>query len=223
MAHQPEGAGKAVSFTTALEGEVEDRLAAVSGAPVVEVSKGPLILLVEDNPVSLSVVLPPVFRREWRRLGETGSDSTQINRQFGIKRMLTSLHDRVITSNDGEETMAAVLAQNVAIDTILMDRSMPKMGEIAATRAIRRMETEGRLKRRRPIIAVTAVVGAEAQKECRDAGMDGFLPKPVELGKVEGVWGYGLARARGKMVGRCIGFNNGEWRLDRIWSLKSIW
>jgi CheY-like chemotaxis protein len=78
--------------------------------------------------------------------------------------MLTLLHYRVIMGNEGEEIIAVVLKHNVAIDTISMHRSMPKMSEIAATRAIGRMEGKWRLKRRSPIVAVTAIVGRRCRR-----------------------------------------------------------
>ena len=65
-----------------------------------------------------------------------------------------------------------------------MDQSMPRKDGLTATREIRMMEEDGTLSRRRKIIAVTAVVGPEAQSMCRDAGTDDFLPKPLSLAKL---------------------------------------
>lgn len=115
--------------------------------------------------------------------------------------------------------IAVVLKHNVAIDTILMHRSMPKMSEIATTRAIRRMERKGRLKKRSQRVAVTAIMGAEVQKECLDAGMDGFCPSRWGWGGGRAFWGYGLAWAMKKAV-RMLGSirENGGWSVSRVWT-----
>jgi hypothetical protein len=65
--------------------------------------------------------------------------------------------------------------------------------------------------------------GSEVQKECLDAGMDGFCPSQWGWEGWRAFWGYGLAWARTKAVGMCIGFNKGERTMDCIWSLDSIW
>jgi CheY-like chemotaxis protein len=81
----------------------------------------------------------------------------------------------VVTS--GEDAVKAMEAGG--FDLILTDIHMPGMGGIAATKAIRDRETEiGR--ERTPIIALTADVLETGRRACREAGMDGFLTKPVE-------------------------------------------
>jgi PAS domain S-box-containing protein len=64
-------------------------------------------------------------------------------------------------------------------DLVLTDIHMPGMDGIEATKAIRALESElGRT--RTPIIALTADVLETGRRACREAGMDGFLTKPVE-------------------------------------------
>ncbi|MGB7347422.1 MAG: response regulator [Pirellulaceae bacterium] len=76
---------------------------------------------------------------------------------------------------DGKE--AVERWQSGVFDVILMDMHMPEMDGLAATRAIREMEMA--TGRRIPIIAVTAAASPEDARECRDAGMDDFLTKPI--------------------------------------------
>jgi signal transduction histidine kinase/CheY-like chemotaxis protein len=63
-------------------------------------------------------------------------------------------------------------------DVVLMDIQMPDMDGLEATRAIRVMEKASG--RRTPIIAMTACAGLDDEKRCRDAGMDGYVAKPID-------------------------------------------
>jgi PAS domain S-box-containing protein len=68
-------------------------------------------------------------------------------------------------------------------DLILMDIQMPEMDGLTAARAIRLREREtGRA--RTPIIALTANAMAHHVAEYAACGMDGFVAKPIELGKL---------------------------------------
>lgn len=61
-------------------------------------------------------------------------------------------------------------------DAVLMDCHMPEMDGYAATMEIRKMD--GAL-RHLPIVALTAGVSGEERLKAMQAGMDGFLAKPV--------------------------------------------
>jgi CheY-like chemotaxis protein len=58
-----------------------------------------------------------------------------------------------------------------------MDVHMPASDGIEATRRIRAAEAEGP---RTPIIALTADALSEDRDACLEAGMDGFLTKPLD-------------------------------------------
>ena len=66
-------------------------------------------------------------------------------------------------------------------DLILMDIQMPVMDGPTACRRIRALEAEAG-HARTPIIALTANAMAHQVAEYRAAGMDGFVPKPIEIG-----------------------------------------
>ncbi|HET6165255.1 MAG TPA: response regulator, partial [Marmoricola sp.] len=85
---------------------------------------------------------------------------------------------------------AAARAPGGGFDAVLMDLQMPRLDGYAATRLIRQAEGSGV---RVPIIALTASVTTGEHERCLAAGMDGFLPKPID---VEGL-GRALAEALG--------------------------
>lgn len=74
---------------------------------------------------------------------------------------------------------AVEAARKTAYDLILMDCEMPEMDGYEAVRQIRKLEAT---ERRQPayILAMTAHSKMEAEKKCLDAGMDGFLSKPLK-------------------------------------------
>jgi len=66
-----------------------------------------------------------------------------------------------------------------------MDMHMPVMNGFEATAAIRELEkTHGT---HTPIIALTADVLSETRERCFHAGMDDFLPKPIEAESLSAV------------------------------------
>jgi len=95
------------------------------------------------------------------------------------QRMLTLRGHHVVHANNGRE--AVDLWQNGSFDLILMDMHMPELDGDAAAREIRMLEKFRAT--RTPIIAQTANAMSEAEAVCRDAGMDGYITKPIVRAK----------------------------------------
>ena len=71
-----------------------------------------------------------------------------------------------------------------SFDLLLTDIHMPGMDGIEAARAIRADEARtGRA--RTPIVALTADALEDGKRACQEAGMDGFLTKPVDPAELE--------------------------------------
>ena len=88
-------------------------------------------------------------------------------------------------AENGQEALDA-LRGGLRPSLILMDMQMPVMDGLTATRHIRAWEAEtGRA--RLPIVALTANAFAEDSQNCRAAGMDDFLAKPVSLDALKAV------------------------------------
>ena len=76
---------------------------------------------------------------------------------------------------NGQEAVKAAI--NEPWDLILMNCQMPIMDGIEATREIR-LNASANLDT--PIIAVTANASESFRTQCLEAGMDAFLPKPLD-------------------------------------------
>jgi two-component system sensor histidine kinase/response regulator len=82
---------------------------------------------------------------------------------------------RVHIASNGIEAVSAV--KSTPFDLVLMDIAMPEMDGIAATKAIRALPAPAG---RTPIIAMTANAMVGDRERFLDAGMNDYVPKPIE-------------------------------------------
>jgi two-component system, sensor histidine kinase and response regulator len=98
-----------------------------------------------------------------------------VNQRVAVGLLANRGHDVHVAGN-GREALEAI--EREPFDVVLMDLQMPEMGGIEATAAIRTREqqTGGHLR----IVAMTAHTMRGDRERCLAAGMDGYLPKPVD-------------------------------------------
>jgi len=85
---------------------------------------------------------------------------------------------RVVTATDGEDAIS--VAFYTLPNLILMDISMPRLDGLGATRKIREHEAL----RDVPVIAVTAFGTEGFQRAAYDAGVSGYLTKPIDFARM---------------------------------------
>jgi signal transduction histidine kinase/CheY-like chemotaxis protein len=116
------------------------------------------------------------------------ADDNVVNLKVAIA-MLTKLGYEAATARNGREAVDLVnqsLEQHgdaKPFAAILMDANMPVMDGYVATKII--LSTHGAMTP--PIIALTASVMEEDRQRCLDAGMLGFLPKPLRMDELSEV------------------------------------
>jgi PAS domain S-box-containing protein len=116
-----------------------------------------------------------------RALGSTRAlqilvaEDNPVNQQLALHLLERRGHFAMVAEN-GREALAAIEKHN--FDLVLMDVQMPEMGGLEATRAVREKEksTGGHL----PIVAMTAHAMQGDRERCLEAGMDGYLAKPLD-------------------------------------------
>ncbi len=97
-------------------------------------------------------------------------EDNDINQKM-VAHMLTIMGCQADIAENGQVAVDMVSRQKYAL--ILMDCQMPVMDGMEATRRIRQSENHVR------IVALTANTTNEDKQRCFDAGMDDFVPKPV--------------------------------------------
>jgi len=120
---------------------------------------------------------PPLAAAAPRALKVLLAEDTPAN-VIIAKSFLSRLGHEATYAANGREALA--LLSRERFDLVLMDVEMPGMDGLTATRLLRAGEA-GELNRGVTVLAMTAHVLESFRKECAEAGMNGFLPKPVSF------------------------------------------
>lgn len=146
-----------------------------------------------NKPVKQSELLEAIFRA----LGQTGelasselsdrpvsnqplsillAEDNDVNQRLAL-RLLEKQGHHVTVVSSGARAVAAL--ERGAYDLVLMDVQMPEMDGLEATAVIRGRERGSG--RHVPIVAMTACAMKGDRERCLDAGMDGYISKPIQV------------------------------------------
>ena len=154
---------------------------------------------IECKRLGITTILKPIRRSALKLLFESGPDESvhalqpkaetqkpagavlhvllaedNLVNQRLMSGILQKMGHTVVTANDGSEALS--LLSNQPFDFIAMDMQMPVMDGLETTRKIRILEKNGR---HIPIMAITANAFEDDRRRCLEAGMDGYVVKPV--------------------------------------------
>ncbi len=104
------------------------------------------------------------------------AEDNKVNQKLALK-ILEKQGYRVDVVNNGKEAVSAL--EKVDYDLVLMDLQMPEMGGIEATKIIRAQFSQVK-NHDIPIVAITAHAMAGDEDQCLNAGMSGYVSKPIK-------------------------------------------
>lgn len=160
--------GTATSYRSSARNSVTINTDVLEEAPIEENNLTPL------SAVSLQTSNTKMNNKKLRILV---AEDNLVNQEV-VKRMLIFEGIEDITlARDGNDAITFVkesIEKEQLFDLILMDVQMPHLDGLSATKIIRKdMKFEG------PIVALTAFADKSNQDDCIEAGMSGFLSKPI--------------------------------------------
>jgi two-component system sensor histidine kinase/response regulator len=121
------------------------------------------------------------------------AEDNAVNRKV-VTRLLEKRGHQVLVTTNGKEALAAM--EKDMFDLVLMDVQMPEMDGFEATRMIRLSEQGTAFHQR--IIALTAHAMSGDRARCLEAGMDGYLTKPLGVLALDQVLEGCLKRREGR-------------------------
>jgi CheY-like chemotaxis protein len=140
-----------------------------------------LLALGQPKTISQSATVtplaPPALSRGLRILL---AEDNRVNQAVAV-RMVEKMGHSPVVANNGREALLLLAAKS--FDLVLMDVQMPEMDGLKATAMIREKERQTQV--HIPIIAMTAHAMKEDRERCLEAGMDGYISKPINGRKLE--------------------------------------
>lgn len=133
-------------------------------------------------------------------------EDNPVNRELVLLQLAKLNIVNVHVATDGTEAVKAVEAHEYAL--ILMDCYMPWMDGFEATRIIRQLDRGQGC--HTPIFALTSHVEDYYRSKCIEAGMDGFLSKPVTLSRLKEVLEQCMIKAAVKESAGSTSFSEKE-------------
>jgi two-component system sensor histidine kinase/response regulator len=127
------------------------------------------------------------------------AEDNAVNQKLAWSILQRAGHIAVVVPN-GRDAVDAIARE--PFDVVLMDVQMPVMGGFEATRLIRDLEAGSG--RRTPIIAVTARAMKGDLEACLEAGMDGFVPKPIRAARLLEAMEKLATRSQPETIGQTV-------------------
>jgi CheY-like chemotaxis protein len=146
-----------------------------------------------------------------RKLRVLVAEDTPVNQEL-VLQLLERRGHSVIVAENGKQAIAAL--EKHKFDLVVMDVQMPEMGGIEATEEIRRKEKSngGHI----PIFAMTAHAMPGDRERCLAAGMDGYIPKPIDPKLFTQIIESGVPPSSAMASGQTAkSSNNGDAAVDR--------
>jgi len=134
-----------------------------------------LARIMGTNVAERDAAAPTVQLDGMRSLRILLAEDNKVN-QLLATSLLTKAGHRVDVAANGIEAVHAVVHREY--DVVLMDMQMPEMDGLEATRRIRALPAEVS---QIPIVAMTANAMVEDRIRCEQAGMNGYVSKPIDV------------------------------------------
>jgi signal transduction histidine kinase/CheY-like chemotaxis protein len=139
-----------------------------------------ILTAINRDKASAAVVTPHPVRKGSGRARILLAEDNRVNQALAT-RLLEKMGHSVTVVNNGAE--AVMLVKEQPFDLVFMDVQMPDMDGLTATAQIRKWEvTTGN---HVPIVAMTAHAMKGDRERCLNAGMDGYIAKPISSKEVE--------------------------------------
>ena len=115
-------------------------------------------------------------------------EDTYFNQMLAVELLRKEIPEvEIEVADNGKVALEKI--KNRPFDLVLMDVKMPVMNGLEATRAIRALPEKDRAEV--PILALTANAIREQLDQCKAAGMDDYITKPINrdelMEKIRGV------------------------------------
>jgi PAS domain S-box-containing protein len=149
-------------------------LAAYLTKPIKQADLYRAVLAALGTPAAAPPPSPPPPPRAVRTLRLLLAEDNPVNQKLAV-RLLEKQGHTVFVAGNGAEALKAIEQQ--PFDLVLMDVQMPEMDGFEATAAIRARERGGG---HLPIVAMTAYAMKGDRERCLEAGMDGYISKPIQ-------------------------------------------
>jgi len=111
------------------------------------------------------------------------AEDNLVNQKVAL-RILNHLGYQADVAVNGQEVIQAIAVKSY--DLIFMDVQMPEMDGLEATRHIRAQESASQSPAI-TIVAMTANATDDDQNICRDAGMNDYISKPIQIEKLKNI------------------------------------